>query len=60
VREDCTVVLGGPHATFLPRQTLKECRYVGVIVRGEGEETTKELVETIENGEDLNNVKGIF
>ena len=59
VREDCTVVLGGPHATFLPRQTLKECRYVDVIVRGEGEETTKELVETIENGEDLNNVKGI-
>jgi len=59
VREDCTVVLGGPHATFLPRETLKECKYVDIIVRGEGEETTKELVETIEKGKDLDKVKGI-
>ena len=59
MRKDCTVVLGGPHATFLPIETLKECRYVDVIVRGEGEETIKDLVETIEKGENLDNVKGI-
>jgi radical SAM superfamily enzyme YgiQ (UPF0313 family) len=59
MRKDCTVVLGGPHATFLPIETLKECKYVDVIVRGEGEETIRDLVETIEKGEDLDNVKGI-
>jgi radical SAM superfamily enzyme YgiQ (UPF0313 family) len=59
VREDCTVVLGGPHATFMPRQTMEECKYIDIIVRGEGEETTKELIENIEKGASLNEVKGI-
>jgi len=59
VREDCKVVLGGPHATFMPRQTMEECRYIDIIVRGEGEETTRELIENIEKGAPLNGVKGI-
>jgi radical SAM superfamily enzyme YgiQ (UPF0313 family) len=59
VREDCTVVLGGPHATFMPRQTMEECKYIDIIVRGEGEETTRELIEDIEKGAPLNGVKGI-
>ena len=59
VRDDCTVVLGGPHATFMPRQTMEECKYIDIIVRGEGEETTKELIENIEKGASLNEVKGI-
>ena len=33
VREDCTVVLGGPHATFMPRQTMEECKYIDIIIR---------------------------
>lgn len=59
VREDCTVVLGGPHATFTPRKTMEECKYINIVVRGEGEETTRELIETIEKGAPLNEVKGI-
>jgi anaerobic magnesium-protoporphyrin IX monomethyl ester cyclase len=59
VREDCKVVLGGPHATFMPRQTMEECEYIDIIVRGEGEETTSELIENIEKGAPLNEVKGI-
>jgi radical SAM superfamily enzyme YgiQ (UPF0313 family) len=59
VREDCKVVLGGPHATFMPRQSMEECEYIDIIVRGEGEETTGELIENIEKGAPLNEVKGI-
>jgi len=59
VNEDCTVVLGGPHATFMPKRTMEECKYIDVIVKGEGEETTKELIENIEKGASLNEVKGI-
>jgi radical SAM superfamily enzyme YgiQ (UPF0313 family) len=59
VREDCTVILGGPHATFMPRQTMEECEYIDIIVRGEGEETTRELIENIEKGVPLNKVMGI-
>jgi radical SAM superfamily enzyme YgiQ (UPF0313 family) len=59
VREDCTVVMGGPHVTFLPEQTLKECEYVDVIVKGEGEKTVEELARAVENGEPLEKVRGI-
>jgi radical SAM superfamily enzyme YgiQ (UPF0313 family) len=59
VREDCKVILGGPHATFMPRQTMEECKYIDIIVRGEGEETIKELIKNIEKGTPLNEVKGI-
>jgi anaerobic magnesium-protoporphyrin IX monomethyl ester cyclase len=38
---------------------MEECEYVDVIVKGEGEETTKELVEAIGRGIPLNGVKGI-
>ncbi|MGC8940132.1 MAG: B12-binding domain-containing radical SAM protein [Candidatus Bathyarchaeia archaeon] len=59
VREDCVVVLGGPHVTFLPEETLTECGNADVIVRGEGEETFCELVDIIERGGSLENVRGI-
>jgi radical SAM superfamily enzyme YgiQ (UPF0313 family) len=38
---------------------MEECGYVDVVVKGEGEETTKELVEAIGRGIPLNRVKGI-
>jgi anaerobic magnesium-protoporphyrin IX monomethyl ester cyclase len=59
VREDCIVVLGGPHATFMSRQTMEECKYIDIIVKGEGEETTRELIDYIEKEAPLNEVKGI-
>jgi len=59
VREDCLVVLGSPHVSFLPFQTLKECEHVDVAVKGEGEETIKELTEAIERRKTLKDVKGI-
>lgn len=59
VREDCTVVIGGPHATFLPEETMIECNDIDVVVKGEGEETFRELVDTIERGEPLDEVRGI-
>jgi len=59
VRENSIVVMGGPHVTFLPEQTLKECKDVDIIVKGEGEKITKELADAIENKEPLENVRGI-
>jgi len=59
VNENCTVVMGGPHVTFLPEESMRECRYIDVIVRGEGERTTEELVNTIEKDDSLRKVKGI-
>lgn len=55
-----TVVLGGAHATILPEETLKSVPEIDVIVRGEGEQTTLELVKVLEkNPDSLNQVLGI-
>lgn len=50
-------IAGGPHPTGDPLGTLK----VGfnLVVRGEGEETLIELLQTIDNNEDYTTVKGI-
>ncbi|MEM4501410.1 MAG: radical SAM protein, partial [Thermofilaceae archaeon] len=53
------VLLGGPHATFMAHEVLEECPYIDVVVRGEAEETLKEILERIERGGDLSEVTGI-
>jgi len=56
-----TVVLGGPHATFMDEQILSENSEVDVVVRGEGEQTLIELVDVISksNPKGLDEVAGI-
>lgn len=51
------IIAGGPHPTGDPVGTLK----IGcdITVVGEGEDTLIELLQKINNGEDLSNVKGI-
>lgn len=51
-----TVVMGGPHVTFVPEEAL---RYCDVVVRGEGDETFPELIGKMEAGEDLRTVRGL-
>ena len=58
---DIIVVAGGPHPTYMYEEAIKNG--VDVVVRGEGEYTTLELVKTIEeyglDGRALRSVKGI-
>ncbi|MEM3956366.1 MAG: radical SAM protein [Candidatus Bathyarchaeia archaeon] len=54
-----TVILGGPHPTFLPIETLQECPAVDIVCIGEGEETIVEVSEAIKKRMDLSNVRGI-
>ena len=55
---ECTVTMGGYHATFMPEQVL-ENDFVDVVVRNEGEYATLELVDAIENDKPLRNIDGI-
>lgn len=50
------VVIGGPHATFLPDEALRHARYC---VRGEGEETIVELLDRLSEGAEPNDVAGL-
>jgi len=52
------VVYGGPHATPLAEETLKNAN-VDIVVIGEGEVTFYELLEAIKTGKDLSDIEGI-
>jgi len=52
------VIFGGPHPTAVPDEVLKEFPDV-IIVRGEGEITIAELLNTLYGGEDIGKVQGI-
>jgi radical SAM superfamily enzyme YgiQ (UPF0313 family) len=56
---DAKVVIGGPHATFMDRETLTGESAIDVVVRGEGEETLLELTNQLPNLPRLEDVKGI-
>jgi len=49
------IVLGGPHATSQPELTLRKCRSIDIVVRGEGEFTMLDLA----NGLLLEDIGGI-
>jgi radical SAM superfamily enzyme YgiQ (UPF0313 family) len=52
------VILGGWHPSLLPGQTL-EAEYVDIIVRGQGEESTRELIDRLRDDAPLGEVRGI-
>jgi radical SAM superfamily enzyme YgiQ (UPF0313 family) len=54
---NCTVIIGGPHGTFLDKEVLSEEPAVDIVVRGEGEITIMELLQNL--GGDLSGVAGI-
>jgi len=55
---DSTVVLGGIHPTVAPEEALAK-KGVDVVVRGEGEETFKELISLILGNQSHNHIQGI-
>ena len=56
---DATVVIGGPHATFMDQQLLNDESSIDVVARGEGEETILELAQTTTGSKKLQDVQGI-
>lgn len=56
--KDVKIVFGGVHPTVCPETTLED-KNIDIVCRGEGELTFYELVITIDEGKNLDNVKGI-
>jgi anaerobic magnesium-protoporphyrin IX monomethyl ester cyclase len=54
-----TTVFGGYHATVNAERLLQKYPCIDVAVRGEGENTTIELIDCIRKKQDLKNVRGI-
>lgn len=49
------IVIGGVHVKFTAHETLTECPYIDIVVRGEGERPMMEIVE----GKPLSKIEGI-
>ncbi|MGB2821671.1 MAG: cobalamin-dependent protein [Phycisphaerae bacterium] len=52
------IVVGGPHVSALPTETLKHCPAIDTVVIGEGEETFLELIGRIEAGQSTEGIPG--
>jgi len=59
ISPETLVMIGGPHATFMAEEVLRECPHIDLVVRGEGEITLKEILERIEKGREFYDVAGI-
>ncbi|MBW1961907.1 MAG: radical SAM protein [Deltaproteobacteria bacterium] len=53
------IVMGGPHATALPKEMLEHCEALDGIVIGEGEATFMELIHRLENGHTAQGLAGM-
>lgn len=54
-----SIVVGGPHPTLTPQDTLQNIPEIDIVVRGEGEVSFLNLVKEIDKNGSLENVKGI-
>jgi len=54
-------VMGGPHLTIMPMESLEEphCHYVDYLFKGEAEYSFLELVDTLEAGREVGMIPGI-
>ncbi|HEY49472.1 MAG TPA: radical SAM protein [Dehalococcoidia bacterium] len=55
VDKDIITVIGGPHVTFCPVETLNEAPWIDIVVRREGEQTMLDIV----GGKKLDEIEGI-
>jgi radical SAM superfamily enzyme YgiQ (UPF0313 family) len=58
---DCLTVVGGVHATAIPKETMNEFPWFDIGVIGEGEQTFHELCALVKDGKSLlSDIKGII
>lgn len=56
---DCTIIMGGGHATFCYEDVLAEGSAVDIVVLGEGERTMLELASRLANRKDWRDLHGL-
>ncbi len=56
---DTKIVLGGPHVHFMYQQMMQDHEWIDFCVRGEGEQTTLELLSALERGAGASAIKGL-
>lgn len=60
IDKEVVIIVGGPHISAAPRETMERFLDFDVGVIGEGELTIVEVLKALENGKKLEEVKGII
>ncbi len=60
IDSDIPLIIGGPHCTFLQKQSLNDIPYADISVLGEGEHVILDIAKYIEGKKKLANINGIF
>lgn len=59
VMPDIKIVFGGPEVSYNPAEVLENIPACDYIICGEGEETSAQLFNAIENGKNAENIRGV-
>lgn len=59
-RYNVWTILGGPHLTIMPMETMRAKPWVDFVFRGEAEHGLVELVNALDAGRDHGNIPGLF
>lgn len=59
INPDIPIIIGGPHFTALPKQTLQDYPFFDYGVLGEGEESILDLIEALSGKRNIYDVTGI-
>ena len=59
LKPNVKIVVGGPHATALPEETMKEMQEVDFLCRGEGEMMFAELIDCFKGEKELEKIDGL-
>ncbi|MFH1441758.1 MAG: radical SAM protein [Candidatus Omnitrophota bacterium] len=59
INPKCISIMGGPHFSALPLETMAGYKVIDFGIIGEGEITLFELLETLQNNKDISKVKGL-
>ncbi|MEJ6950720.1 B12-binding domain-containing radical SAM protein [Natronospora cellulosivora (SeqCode)] len=61
VQPEITIVMGGPEVSFEAFETMQKYQYIDFIIKGEGEETLRELLDVLKEGNiSFNNIDGLL
>ncbi len=58
VLPDALIVVGGAHATFMPKEALAEEPALDAVVMGEGEATLVEIANAVSSGKPITGIRG--
>lgn len=59
INPEITTMIGGPHVTFMDKECFQDTEDIDVVVRGEGEWTTLDVLRHVLESDALDDVKGI-